>query len=242
MGEIYHELFFRPLYNLLVWLYATLPIQDIGLSIILTTLIIRFILYPLSQKGLKSQKAIQTLQPQIAELQKKYKGNREELARQTMALYKENKINPFASIGPMLIQLPVLIALYQVFRSGFGPEAMHNLYSFIQVPETINNLMFGLFDLTQPSLALGIIAGLAQFYQMKLMFALRGMNKAKTVAKKGEPDFQSILQKQMLYISPIMIVVVSMTFSSALPLYWLVTTLFSIGQEFILKREAPATV
>src|SRR3989338_2337989 len=208
MGDLYNQLLFQPIHNLLIWLHNILPGHDVGWAIIIITLLIRLILYPLSKKGLESQKALQILQPKMAELQKKYKDNREELARQTLALYKEHKVNPFASIGPMLVQLPVLIALYDVFNRGFKNETFSVLYSF------------GVFDLSLPNLALGILAGVAQYYQMKIMFRLRP---APAPAASGQPDMARIMQKQMMFMSPVMIAIFSFGLPAALPLYWLVS-------------------
>src|SRR3989338_8996787 len=212
MGDLYNQLLFQPIHNLLIWLHNILPGHDVGWAIIIITLLIRLILYPLSKKGLESQKALQILQPKMAELQKKYKDNREELARQTLALYKEHKVNPFASIGPMLVQLPVLIALYDVFNRGFKNETFSVLYSFVAAPESVNHFWFGVFDLSLPNLALGILAGVAQYYQM-----------------------------QMMFMSPVMIAIFSFGLPAALPLYWLVSTLFTVGQEFALARSKAPT-
>ena len=239
MGDLYNQLLFQPIYNLLIWLHNILPGHDVGWAIIIITLLIRLILYPLSKKGLESQKALQILQPKMAELQKKYKDNREELARQTLALYKEHKVNTFASIGPMLVQLPVLIALYDVFNRGFKNETFSVLYSFVAAPENVNHFWFGVFDLSLPNLALGILAGVAQYYQMKIMFRLRP---SPAPAAPGQPDMARIMQKQMMFMSPVMIAIFSFGLPAALPLYWLVSTLFTVGQEFALARsKAPAS-
>ncbi len=234
LGTLYHDLLFQPIFNLLVLFYTAIPGHDIGVAIILLTLLIRFILAPLSLKGLKSQKELQQLQPKLQEAQQKYKGQKEQLARATMALYKEHKISPFSSILPLIIQLPVLIALYQSFQAGFDTKALGPLlYSFTANPGAISHLMFGIFDLSKPSLELAVAAGAATFIQSKLMMKFRPM--PATVAKPGEPNMQKMMQTQMTYVMPFFTVFISMSLPAALALYWLVTTLFTIGQEFWLK-------
>lgn len=236
LGTLYHNLLFQPIFNLLVLFYNVIPGRDIGLAIILLTLLIRFILAPLSLKGLKSQKELQQLQPKLKALQDQYKdkSQREQLARATMALYKEHKISPFSSMLPLIIQLPVLIALYQSFQAGFDTKALGPLlYSFIGNPGAISHLMFGVFDLSKPSIELAVAAGAATFIQGKLMMQFRPM--AVTVTKPGEPNMQKMMQTQMIYFLPFFTVFISMSLPAALALYWLITTLFTVGQEFWLK-------
>lgn len=237
MGQLYHELLFRPLYNLLVGLYDLIPGQDIGLAIIILTLIIRFILWPLTLKALRSQKEIQQLQPKITELQQKLKDKREELARQTLALYREHKVNPFASIVPTIIQLVVLIALYQAFNAGFDEKSLSLLYSFVPNPGPVSHFMFGVFDLTKPSPALAVVAGAAQFIFSKLMFQMRlKPQPAQAPPDPTKPDMQRLMQTQMTYFLPVFTVVIGLSLPAALALYWIVTTVFSIGQEIYLFR------
>src|SRR5688572_820076 len=111
----FNTVLYYPLFNLLVLIYNYLPGHDFGIAIIVLTIIIRFILYPVSVKALNSQKALQKLQPQIQELQKKYKDDKEKQAKETLELYRREKINPFSGLLLALIQLPILIALYNVF-------------------------------------------------------------------------------------------------------------------------------
>ena len=113
--NIFNQILFFPLFNALILIYNYLPIKDMGMAIIILTILIRFILYPLSKKSIQSQKAISKIQPEVKKIQKKYKDNKEEQAKQLMLLYRKSGVNPAAGCLPILIQLPVLIALYRVF-------------------------------------------------------------------------------------------------------------------------------
>ena len=126
---IFNEIIFRPLINLLVVVLNFLPGNDLGFAIIVVTLVTRFLLYPLSHKALKSQRQMANLQPQLKEIQKKHKKNREAQSRAIMEFYKENKISPFSGCLPFLVQLPLIIGLYRVFLSDLTPEGLSGLYS-----------------------------------------------------------------------------------------------------------------
>jgi len=127
---MFQTFFYQPILNLLVFLYNIVPGNDLGLAIIALTIIIKLILLPLSKKSLKSQKALQDLQPKVEELKRKYKGKKEELGRAMMGLYKDNKVNPMSSCLPLLIQMPFLYAVFWVFRDGFAGESNSRLSRF----------------------------------------------------------------------------------------------------------------
>ena len=113
--NIFFTIFYQPIFNLLVFLYNTISWQDLGVAIVFLTIIVRLILYPLSKQAIKSQKSLQTIQPEIEAIKEKYKDEKEKMGPEIMALYKEKKINPFGSCLPMLVQLPFLFAIYRVF-------------------------------------------------------------------------------------------------------------------------------
>ncbi len=144
ISSLFHELLYQPLFNALMVLYETVGFHDLGVAIIVLTLLIRFILYPLSGKAIASQKNMMTIQPEVKAIQEKYKNNKEEAARRMMALYKERKVNPLSGCLPILIQLPVLIALYWVFLAGFDDESLASLYGFIPSPGHINHMFLGM--------------------------------------------------------------------------------------------------
>src|SRR3989338_3724778 len=151
MMELFNLVLYKPLLNLLVVFYNFIP--DIGVSIILLTILIRLLLWPLNAAMYKGQKALQTLQPQLKKLQEQHKNNKEELSKALMALYKEHKVNPLSSCLPVLAQIPLLIALYQVLSDGLNAaKALPPLYSFVANPEHFSLLFLGLIDLSQPSI------------------------------------------------------------------------------------------
>lgn len=211
---------------------ALLPWHDLGLSIILLTAVIKVIFLPLSNKATRSQKALSHLQPKIKEIQEKYKDDKGKQSKEMMELYKKEKINPFSGCLPLLIQLPVLIALFWVFRTfegGLSGEEFQMIYSFIPQPDSVNTIFLGIVNLIEPSFYLAILAGVFQFFQTKMTLP------AKQTSKKG--DFSSMMQNQMKYVFPIFTVVILLRLPSAIGLYWLTTTIFTIIQQFIVFKK-----
>jgi YidC/Oxa1 family membrane protein insertase len=234
LSSLFHVVFYQPILNLLVFLYNIIPGHDIGLAIIAMTVIIKLILLPLSKQSIKSQKSMQNLQPKIDELKKKYAANKEEQGRAMMELYKQEKVNPFSSCLPLVIQLPFLWAVFIVFRQGLSNQTLNFIYSFIHNPGVINPISFGLFDLSKPNLYLAVLAGAAQFWQAKMMTTKRP--EVKGQGAKDE-DMMAIMNKQMLYMMPILTVVIGATFPGGLALYWLVTTLLTALQQLYLFKQ-----
>ena len=234
MSSIFRVIFYEPILNLLVFLYNIIPGHDIGLAIIAMTVIIKLVLLPLSKQSIKSQKALQLLQPKINELKKKYANNKEELGKAMMQLYKEEKVNPFSSCLPLLIQLPFLWAVFMVFRDGLSNHALTNIYSFIAQPGVINPLSMGIVDLSKPNIYLAILAGAAQFWQSKMMVTKRP--EIKTAGAKDE-DMMAMMNKQMVYMMPVLTVIIGMTFPGGLALYWLVTTVLTAVQQLYLFKK-----
>ncbi len=232
---MYEVIFYQPVLNLLVFLYNIVPGNDLGIAIILLTIVIKLILLPLSKKSLTSQKALQDLQPKINEIKKKFKDNKEQLSREIMKLYKENKVNPFSSCLPLLIQLPFLFAVFRVFRIGFENGALDLVYPFILRPESINYMSFGFVDLSVRNVPIAILAGLAQFWQTKMMMAKKP--EIKTPGSKDE-DMMAIMNKQMIFMMPLLTVFIGMSFPGGLALYWLVTTVLTgLQQVYVFNKQ-----
>ncbi|MFH1427439.1 MAG: YidC/Oxa1 family membrane protein insertase [Patescibacteria group bacterium] len=232
---MFQTLFYQPILNLLIFLYNIVPGHDLGIAIILLTIVIKLVLLPLSKQSIKSQKALQELQPQIDEIKKKYANKKEEMGRAIMALYKENKVNPFSSCLPLLIQLPFLFAVFQVFRNGFNDETLSLVYSFISRPEVINNLSLGFLDLAKPNIMLALLAGAAQYWQAKMM-----MTKKPPIKASGAKDesMMAIMNKQMLYFMPALTIFIGLTLPGGLTLYWFITTLLTaLQQMYVFKKR-----
>jgi len=228
---IFDVLLYYPLFNALVLIYNYLPGHDFGLAIILLTVVIRCIIYPISVKALNSQKNIQRLQPQLQQIQKQYKDDKEKQAKETLELYKKEKINPFSGLFLALLQLPILIALYNVFWKGLKPESLNNLYSFVVNPIQINAMFFGVVDLSKPNIIFAIVAGIMQFFQTKMLLPGTQKNQPK------QSDMASMMQKQMLYFFPLITVVILFNLPSALGLYWIVSGIFSIVQQHFIFKD-----
>lgn len=232
MLYLFNTFLYQPLLNLLVILYQYLPGHDFGIAVIILTIIIKIIFYPLGTWGIKSQKALQEIQPKIKEIQEKYKNNKEKQVKETLNIYKKAKINPFSGILPILIQLPILIALYRVFWQGLKPEQAYFFYSFVLITEPIKPLFLGIINLSQPNLILAVLSGILQFWQTKMT------SPKLKVATNKSPDFGNIIQKEMQYFFPIFTILILTKLPSALGLYIVTTSLFSIIQQyFIFKKE-----
>ena len=234
VAKIFTVILYHPLFNFLVFIYNYLPGHDFGIAIILLTIIIRVILYPVSVKALNSQKTLQVLQPKIQEIQNKYKNNKEQLAKETLELYRQEKINPFSGLFLAIIQLPILIALYTVFWKGLNPSELTNLYSFVLNPGKINAIFLGIIDLSKANFILAVLAGILQFFQTKMLTLKNKPGEGKS------SDMSQIMQKQMVYFFPFLTVFILTRLPSALGLYWIVSGIFSIIQQyFILKKITP---
>lgn len=238
--SIFTIIFYQPILNLLVWLHNIIPGNDFGWAIIGLTIIIKLILWPLSGKSLKSQKALQDLQPKVDALKEKFKNNKEELGRAMMELYKKEKVSPFSSCLPLIVQLPFLIAIYQVLRDGLQNGSLEKLYSFVARPEVVNTMFLGVFDLSKTSIIMAVLAGALQFWQTKMLIH----KKQPLVPGAKDEGMASMVNKQMLYIMPVVTVVIGASLPGGLTLYWLMNTLVTVVQQiFVLRKQnaAPAS-
>lgn len=229
---MFETLFYQPIYNVLVFLYD--HIGDLGITIILVTILVKAILYPFSKKTLKAQKALQQLQPKLQELQKKYKDNKEQLARETMELYKKEKVNPFSSCLPLIIQLPFLFAVFRVFRDGFHEETLHLVYPFITRPESIDPSLLGMINLADPSIPLAVLAGLAQFWQTSMLIS----TKQPKVQGSEDESMTALMNKQMRYVMPLVTIFIGSRLPGGLALYWLIFTLLTVAQQYIVFKSS----
>ncbi|MDB5254732.1 MAG: 60 kDa inner rane insertion protein preprotein translocase subunit YidC [Candidatus Nomurabacteria bacterium] len=229
MIYLWNILIYQPIYNALIFIAQHITFQDVGLAVVVVTIIIRLALYPLSKKSIVGQYRMKALEPKLQAI--KSQGlTKEAEAQATMALYKDEKINPFSGCLYLLIQLPILLALYSVFSHGISqPE---HLYSFLST-ENLKNLFLGLIDITKPFLPLAILAGVTQAIQAFLA-------PAPTAPSNGEKNMQNQLAQslsvQTKYILPIIIIFIASRLAAAVSLYWTVANLFSILQELYLRR------
>ncbi len=158
---IYTIFFHRPLYNALVVLTSIVPNHDLGLAVILLTIIVRLILVPISHKTIKTQKKMKELEPIMAKIKETHKDQQEQ-AMKIMDLYREHEVNPFSGILLMFIQIPIILSLYFVFKQGIDLSSS-DIYNWIIKPDFISDKLFGLIDLTQKSLLLSSLVGIRHF-------------------------------------------------------------------------------
>ncbi|MEK7652917.1 MAG: YidC/Oxa1 family membrane protein insertase [Patescibacteria group bacterium] len=230
MIQLFNTIFYQPLLNALVFLYNVIPGHDIGIAIIVITILIKLALHPFSIKSIKSQKALQEIQPKIEALKKQYQNQKDKLAAEMMKLYKEEKVSPFSSCLPLLIQLPFLFAIYQVFIVGLSSGTLSGIYPFIYNPGNLNAIAFGFINLSKPQIILAVLAGLAQYWQGKMLMSKKP--EVKGTASKDE-GMMAIMNKQMIFMMPVMTVVIGATLPSGLVLYWLVMTVATAIQQLI---------
>jgi len=234
-NDLFIAVCYKPILNLLVVIYNFIPGHDLAIAIIIITILIKLFLWPFSRQAIKAQKELQELQPKLEEIKKTHANNKEEQAKATMALYREHKINPFSSCLPLLIQLPFFFAVFQVFREiSTNKQILDYLYGFVSRPEAINPQgFFGLINLANPNYLLAVLAGLAQFWQAKML-----SNQRPTVQDEGakDEDFAAVMNKQMLYMMPALTVFIGITLPAGLSLYWLVMTLLTVLQQFLVFR------
>lgn len=227
MVNFFNIILYQPLYNLLMLLVAITPGHMVGWAIIIITIIIRLALLPLTIHTARVQVKTRLLQPKIDKLRKKHKEDKTLQSQALMALYKEEGVSPFSSCLPMIVQLVVLIILYQVFRNGLTTAHLNTMYSFMPKPDSINTSFYGINLGGKDLWVLPILAGLTQIWLSKVTF----------MPSSNPDDPMAAATKQMIYIFPIMTFIFARSMPAALPLYWIITNIFSIAQQqYVLKK------
>ncbi|MBI2476943.1 membrane protein insertase YidC [Candidatus Uhrbacteria bacterium] len=243
---IFTLLLTQPIYNLLVLSYnaiASVGIHDLGLAIITLTVAIKLVLLPFTAKSVVAQRNMQALQPKIEAIKSQYKGDKEGQAKAMMALYKEHNINPLSSCLPILVQMPVLLALYYVLsRSVTDPASTALLYSFVSAPEIFNTHLFSLVDLSVRSIPLAVVAGLVQYVQGRMMQVAQPPKELQGKEATKDESMAAAMTKSMTYTMPLITVIFGASLPGGVTLYWLISGLVSVIQQWILmrKRQAPA--
>ena len=234
LANIFDQVFYQPLFNALVLIYKFIPGNDLGIAVLLLTLLIKALLYPLNLKSLKSQEVILKLEPKIKEIKKKFKDDKERIAKETLELYQKEKINPFSGIFLVLIQFPVLFALYGVFSKSIFTSDFSRLYSFIPDPGEIKTT-FLTIDLARPDFALAAFVGILQFFQARIQFSKK-TNLSTETKTKNLPGFSEVLNKQMLYFFPAFTFFILLKVPSAISLYLIASTAFAILQKIYVQK------
>jgi YidC/Oxa1 family membrane protein insertase len=243
-GKAWRLLIYEPVYNGLIYL-TQLSGNSFGWGIVLLTLALRLILFVPFQKSLASQRRLQKIQPEIEAIKKRFAGNQQMIAMETVAIMKKNNVSMFGSCLPILIQMPFLIALFWAARDGLGENSLIHLYSFLQDfnPALISTDFFGI-DLvgmgSQLYFVLPIFLAGSQFLQMKLAMA---KTKKKTPEEKKDStenpmaEAMQNMNKFMPYFLPVMIAFFSASMPAAVGIYWGASTVFGILQQLLVNRQ-----
>ncbi len=241
MGNIFFTILYQPLYNLLVLLFNLIPGGGLGLAIIIMTVSIKGILFPLTYKSMKSQKDMQEIQPKIAEIKAKYKDDKETQAKELMSVYKNNKVNPFASCLPTIIQLVIFITLYQVLRNGLGTIDAANLYSFVYNPGEMGHWFLGI-DLGKVSIPLAVISAIAQYFQAKQMVGARPPKEVRQTSAAMDEDMTATMNRMTVIMLPLMTLLIGVTtLPGGLTLYILISTIVTFGLYHFFLGKTKAT-
>jgi YidC/Oxa1 family membrane protein insertase len=264
---MFETLVTRPVFNLLTFIYGILPGHNLGFAIIVFTLVIRFLLWPLLKKQLYNAKVMRQLQPEMKRIKAETKGNKQKEAELTMQLYKERGINPFGSIGTAILQLPILFALYHGITKivedpssivTFSYDFVKNLPWMQELALDISKLdmtLFGFLDLTRKPLGDGIywpgmivvlLSAVVQYYASKMLMVTdeeaRGLRQILRDAGSGKEadqgEVNAAVMRMMRYIIPVFIFITSVNFAAALGLYWFVSGLIQyLQQAYVLRQD-----
>ena len=235
MLELWNVALYNPLLNILAFFVSIIPGGDVGVAVIILTLLVKTALFPLSQRSIESQAKMNLLNPELKKI-KDSGASKEEQARQTFELYKKYKTNPFSGCLLVLIQIPIIFALYYVFMKGLSFDA-GALYSFIHQPTNINMNFLGMFDIGKTQiLVLAILAGVSQFFQAYYMPKPALTNgDGKNVS--FQDSFAKSMNTQMKYVFPFIIAFISYSLSGAVALYWVTSNIFAVGQQIYAKKK-----
>ena len=238
ISNAFHATVYNPLYNGLVFFIGAVPFHDVGLAVIALTIVARVVLYPLSRRAIQAQLAMKNITPEVEELKKKHKDDREAQSKAIFALYKERGIHPFAGLAVVLVQFPILIGLYLVFSRGGLPEVDASLlYSFVHIPGNINMEFLGLLDMRNHSIVLAVLTALTQFGYTRLSMGPRSTIDPSPVESSLSGDMAKSFDMQARYVLPVIIGVISYSVAAAAPLYWVTSNLFMIAQEYVSGKR-----
>lgn len=264
--NIFEILVVQPLFNLLMLLYTVVPGGDFGIAIIVFTILLRLAIHPLVKKQLHQTKAMRKMQPELEEIKRRTKGNKQLQGIQMMELYKKHGVSPFRSIGILLIQLPIFISLYIVilvftqhanelakwtynFLENIGP-----IKAIIENPSSLNLDLFGVVDLTKHAFSngqvsvvlvvLAIVAAVGQFIQSKQTMPQSNSRKLRDIMKEAaegkeadQSEINSAIMGKMIYVFPFFMLIIMLSLPGAVALYYAVTTIVAVIQQSIILRE-----
>lgn len=265
--NIFEVLVVQPLFNLLMLLYAVIPGGDFGVSIILFTILLRIVMYPLVKRQLHQTKAMRKLQPELERIKRQTKGNRQLQGVQMMELYKRHGVSPFRSIGILVVQLPIFIALYLVIQiftlhrdqlDKYTYDILQNIDSIkhiVQYPSEFNEKLFGIVDLTQHAfsehgvsivlIVLAVIAAVGQYIQSKQTMPTQASNRrlrdimadAANGKEADQSEINNAVMSKMIILLPFFMLFVMLSLPGAIALYYATTTIVAVIQQSYILRQ-----
>jgi len=267
MSNFFRAILVQPLFNLLFIIYALIPGNDFGVALILFTIAIRLLMWPLLKKQLHQQKAMRELQPEIAKIKQRAKGDKQKEAQAMMELYKEKEINPLGSLGVVFLQLPILLALFYMLREVVNDHGSieHLSYSLtasldavkeiIANPGTFHPSLLGVVDLSKHALDNGVIywpavpfillAGIGQFVQSRQITTTSRDRKnlrqllrdAQDGKEVSQAEQQAAMTSSMTYFFPVLTIVIGLSFPAALSLYWAASSFVAVIQQRLILGQ-----
>lgn len=237
IGTIFSAIIYNPLYNALIYLIDTLPGHDAGLAVIVLTILVRLLLYPLARRAISSQIAMKAIVPEVEEIKKKYKGEQAKQGQEIMKLYRDRGVRPFAGIGLVIVQIPILIGLFFIFSRGGLPHVNTSiLYSFIPSPVSINMIFLGIFNMgANHNIILAGIVLITQIISTRLSMGPRRGKDA--IEESLSADMARSFDLQARYVFPFIIAFVGFSVTSAATLYYVINNVFMIAQEYLAGRR-----
>lgn len=237
ISSLFHTFLYTPIYNLLIAFADIVPNGDIGIAVILVTVVVKLLTAPLSLSAAKTQRRMRRIEPELKALREKYKNDRETQAKEMMALYKNNGIKPFSSFFGILIQIPVLLALYLVFaREELLSVNLDLVYSFIALPTYLSPLFLGFFETTGHSLPLALLA--AAFQYLQGLYTIPVPAKPENPTGMSSEEFARAIALQSRYVLPLIVGAIGFT-SGAIAIYFITASVFGILQELYVRKRYP---
>lgn len=233
---MFHTIFYEPVYNLLVIILNIIPLHDVGTAIVIVTILVKLLLLPLNLAALRTQYMMKRLEPQMNKIKELQKTKPKESSKMMVELYKTEKVNPFASLFTVIIQIPIFFALYFVFSKGLQADP-NSLYSFVHFPEKVHTLAFGLFDITlKNNIIIALLTGLSSYALARRQTADMGAKKEKS-DESFQDQFMKSMRIQLLYILPVIIGASAFALPAALGLYWSVSNVIGFIQDVYMKNK-----
>lgn len=228
MANFFNQILYRPIFNALVVIYQYAAFRDLGLAIILLTVLIRLILWPLFHETARFQKIAPKLQSRVKQIQERHKDDREKQTLALLELYREHNLNMFTPILALIVQLPLLIALYGAMSDVLSYKTSTSLlYSFVPHPAAINLISFGIIDLSKVNIVIILVAGVLQYLTARLALPEREKGMAPTQAEQTA--------RMMTWLGPTITLVILAFRPAALGLYWCTFATFSICQQLVVN-------